>query len=113
MRTYRAVVAGSVTLTTLVGEAYVNVPEAMLPKLVPSVLVCTDSVWVRVPHAADGGSFSVTLPTLYDASRFTCSHCGNALLALSQYVFASPSVAAGGVRAPLTWLLAVAGRPRG
>ena len=30
----------------------------------PSVLVCTDSVWVRVPHAASGGSFSVTLPML-------------------------------------------------
>ena len=35
-----------------------------MPNVVPLVLVCTDSVWVRVPQAASGGSFSVTLPML-------------------------------------------------
>ncbi len=53
-------------------------------KFDPSVLAWTDNVWVRVPHADDGGSFSVTLPTLRAAPRSTCSHCGKALLVLSQ-----------------------------
>ena len=52
--------------TTLVGDVNVYVAGATtVLKLVPSVLVCTDRVWVRVPQAAGGGSFSVTLPTLY------------------------------------------------
>ena len=53
-------------------------------KVVPFVLVCTDSVWVRVPQAASGGSFSVTRPMVTLEPRSTCSHCGKALLALSQ-----------------------------
>ena len=51
---------------------------------VPLVLVCTESVCVRVAHAEAGGSVRVTLPMLVAAPRSTWSHCGNALLALSQ-----------------------------
>src|SRR3979409_1589182 len=80
-------------------------------KLLPSVLPRIDSVWVRVDHAASGGSFSVTLPMLVAAPRSTCTHCGKALLALSQYVEALPSVTVAGACVALTWLLAVAGRP--
>ena len=47
----------------------------------PSVTV---TVWVRVAHAVDGGSRSVTLPTDVVAPRSTWTHCGKALLALSQ-----------------------------
>ena len=71
--------------TVLVGEVKVYVAElTAVLKVEPSVLVCTDRVWVRVAHAVDGGSFSVTLPTEYAAPRSTCSHCGNAPFALSQ-----------------------------
>ena len=55
-----------------------------MPKVEPSVLVWTERVCVRVPHAGDGGSLSVTLPIVLVAPRSTCSHCGKALLALSQ-----------------------------
>ena len=50
----------------------------------PSELPAIDSVWVRVPQAVEGGSLSTILPTSVGAPRSTCSHCGNALLALSQ-----------------------------
>jgi hypothetical protein len=99
---------------TVLAEAGLNVYVAdptAVPNADPSVLVCTDSVWVRVAQAVDGGSFSVTLPTLYVAPRSTCSHCGKAPFALSQYVFASPSVAVAAACVALTALLAVAGRP--
>ena len=91
-------------------NVYVAEATAVL-KFVPSVLVCTESVWVRVAQAVDGGSFRVTLPIAYVAPRSTCSHCGNAPFALSQYVLASPSVAVEAACVELTWLLAVAGRP--
>ncbi len=54
-------------------------------KLVPSVLPWTASVSVRAAQPATG-SFSTTWLTATDAPRSTCSHCGNALFALSQYV---------------------------
>ena len=53
-------------------------------KVPPSRLPCTDRVCTRVPQALAGGTRSVTLPTLVEAPRSTWSHCGNALLALSQ-----------------------------
>ena len=62
----------------------VYVPDATVPNVVPSVLVCTESVCVRVAHAEAGGSLRVTLPMLVAAPRSTWSHCGNAPLALSQ-----------------------------
>jgi hypothetical protein len=71
----------------------VYVPEASVENDVPFVLPWTESVWLRAPQAVDGGSFSTTLPIENAVPRSTCTHCGNALLALSQYVFASPSVA--------------------
>ena len=58
-------------------------PTSVL-KVEPLVLPCTDSVWVRVAQAAGGGSFSTTRLTVVAAPRSTCTHCGNALLALSQ-----------------------------
>ncbi len=48
----------------------------------PVVLPCTVSVWVRVPQPV--GSFSTTRLTPTEAPRSTWSHCGNALLVLSQ-----------------------------
>src|SRR6476469_9359868 len=100
-------------VTTLPGEVNVYVADATaVPKLDPLVLVCTDSVCVRVGHDELGGSLSVTLPTVYADPRSTCNHCGNALLALSQYVVASPSVAVAAAWVPLTSLLADAGLPR-
>jgi hypothetical protein len=85
-RTYRALVPGTVmfTVLALAGlNVYVAEPTASL-KLVPFVLACTASVWVRVAHAVAGGSFKVTLPMAYAEPRSTCSHCGKAPLALSQ-----------------------------
>jgi hypothetical protein len=84
-RTYRAFVVGSVMFTTLVGEVNVYVAEpTVVAKFVPSVLVWTDSVCVRVAHDASGGSVSVTLPMLYVEPRSTWSHCGKAPFTLSQ-----------------------------
>src|SRR5882757_8080659 len=64
----------------------------MVENVVASRLPCRDKVCVRAAHAVAGGSFSVTLPTLVEAPRSTWTHCGNALLALSQYELASASV---------------------
>ena len=86
-RTYRALVAGIVIAAVFgVASAGLNVyvPDATVVNEVPLVLVCTESVWVRVAHAAAGGSLSVTLPMLVAAPRSTWSHCGNAPLTLSQ-----------------------------
>src|SRR5947209_3137591 len=58
----------------------------------PVALPCTDSVSVRAAHP-DVGSLSTTRSTLTDEPRSTCSHCGNALFVLSQYVEALPSAA--------------------
>ena len=44
----------------------------------------TDSVWVLVPHAVDGGRSSTILLKLFVAPRSTWSHCGKALSVLSQ-----------------------------
>src|SRR6185503_18617304 len=70
----------------------------------------TDSVCVRVCHAAAGGSFNTTRPTVAAAPRSTVIDCGNALFALSQYELAFPSTALPG---PYTSACPVAdtGRP--
>ena len=92
-------------------NVYVAEPTAVL-NAEPSVLVCTDRVWVRVPQAVDGGSFSVTLPMLYVRAEVD-------LQPLRERVVGALPVGVGvavGRRgwpsgSPLTWLLAVAGRP--
>src|SRR5947207_3275853 len=84
-RTYRVLVAPKVTVTVLpvAGSNVYPADATMSVKLVPLVLPCTARVSVRVPQLATG-TFSTTLVTLTDAPRSTWSHCGNALLALSQ-----------------------------
>ena len=78
-----------------------------MENVVPSVLPRTDSVWVRAPHAVEGGSLITTFPSASVVPRSTCSHCGNALFVLSQYVDALPSLAFDGGKPP-TEPLAVA-----
>ena len=83
-RTYRADVAGKVIVTVL-PVAGLKTRPAEADSVVneePLVLPCIDSVCVRVPQP--GGSFSTTRLTVAAAPRSTCSHCGNALLTLSQ-----------------------------
>src|SRR3954454_7395620 len=76
----------------------------------PLVEPRTDSVWVRVCHAAAGGSLSTTRPTVAAEPRSTVMDCGNALSALSQYELAFPSTALPGpYRSACP--VAVAGRP--
>jgi hypothetical protein len=70
----------------------------------------TDSVWVRLCHAAAGGSFNTTRPTVAAEPRSTVIDCGNALFALSQYELASASTALPATYGPLA-LVAVTGRP--
>src|SRR5687767_12094907 len=53
--------------------------------VLPLALPCTDRVCVRAPQPATG-SFRTIWVVLTDAPRSTCSHCGKALFALSQYV---------------------------
>jgi hypothetical protein len=86
IRTYRAFAAvnGIVTVFPVDGSNVYVDDAARLPNVVPSVLPCTESVWVRVAQAVAGGRFSVTLLTLVDEPRSTCTHCGNAPFALSQ-----------------------------
>jgi hypothetical protein len=50
----------------------------------PLVLPWMVSVWVRVAQAAAGGSLRIAWLTGVAVPRSTCSHCGNALLLLSQ-----------------------------
>src|SRR3954447_1862879 len=79
-----------VTVLLLPGaNAYVADALTVL-KVTPSALPRTDSVSSRAPQAA--GSCSTTRLTLWAEPRSTWTHCGNALLALSQYVFWSASV---------------------
>ena len=79
----------------------------------PSVLVCTDSVCVRVPQAASGGSFSVTLPMLnVDAEVDLQPLREGAVRALPVGVRVAVGRRCWRPASPLTWLLAVAGRPR-
>src|SRR5438034_290224 len=83
-RTYRAVAAPKVTVTTLpaAGSNTYPVPVTMVARLVPSVLPWIDSVCVRTPH--DGGSLSTSWSTAVAVPRSTWTHCGNALFVPSQ-----------------------------
>src|SRR5688500_16116864 len=113
-RTYRALVPAGSPMLTVLPVAGLNVyPDAGTTVVndEPLVLVCTESVCVRVAHAASGGSFSAIRPTLVAAPRSTCTHCGNEPLALSQYVAALPSVTLPGTSDAFAWLLAEAGLP--
>ena len=84
-RTYRVLVAPNVTVTVLpvAGSNVYPAEPTMSAKLEPLVLPWIASVSVRVPQP-DTGTFRTTLVTLTDAPRSTWSHCGNALLVLSQ-----------------------------
>src|SRR5690349_19977851 len=64
----------------------------------PLVLPTTSMVWLRAPHEV--GSCRTTLLMLCAEPRSTWTHCGNALLALSQYEFWSLSVT---LPEPYTW----------
>ena len=94
-RTYRALVAGRVIVTVLPVEGLNVYPvgATIVEKPDPSVLPDAVSVWVRVLHEDDGGRSSTIRLKLLGAPRSTWSHCGNALLALSQQVLVLPSVA--------------------
>jgi hypothetical protein len=87
-RKYRWVVAGNVTVT-VGAKLYVADAETVV-QVLPLALPSTDSVWFRAPH--DAGSWSTSRLALCAEPRSTCTHCGNALFALSQYVFWSASV---------------------
>src|SRR5690349_21691681 len=78
----------------------------MLPSPDPS----TDSVCVRVCHADAGGRRSTSRASDRNAPRSTVHDCGNALLALSQYVLALPSTALPETYTSV-WLVSVVGRP--
>jgi hypothetical protein len=85
-RTYRALADGNVIVAVLPVEG-LNVYPAdptIVEKSDPSVLPWTDSVWVRVVYEDDGGRSSTIRLKLLAAPRSTWSHCGNALLVLSQ-----------------------------
>jgi hypothetical protein len=86
IRTYRAFAAVKeiVTVFAVVGLKVYVADATSVEKFVPSVLPSTDRVWVRVAHDVDGGSLSTTLLMLFDAPRSACTHCGKALLLLSQ-----------------------------
>src|SRR6185503_16721454 len=83
---YRWVVAVNVMVTVLLLpglKLYVADARTVL-KLTPSVLPRMDSVWSRAPQPA--GSWSTIRLALWAEPRSTCTHCGNALFWLSQYV---------------------------
>jgi hypothetical protein len=63
---------------------------------VPVVEPRTDSVWVRVPHAVDGGRSIVIEPRVWTDCRFTVKVAGQAPLLASQYVLVFPSTALAG-----------------
>ncbi len=83
-RTNRALVAGKEIFTVLPapGSNEYVAEEVMVEKLVPSALPCTASVSVRAPHPL--GSFSTSSSMLVLLPRSTWTHCGRALLLLSQ-----------------------------
>ena len=85
-RTYRAVAAVKSIVTVLPEDGLKAYPALAFRvlKLEPLVLPCTVSVWVRVAHAAAGGSLRMVWLTLTAEPRSTWSHCGKALLLLSQ-----------------------------
>src|SRR6266536_885454 len=84
-RTYRVLVppTSMVTVLPVAGSKVYAAGATRSAKLEPLVLPCTASVSVRVPQPGTG-TFRTTLVTLTEAPRSTWSHCGNALLALSQ-----------------------------
>ena len=92
-RTKRAEPLGTVRVTAfaLVGSNVYAAAATSVENADPSVLPLIATVWLRAPH--DGGSLSTTRPSAVAVPRSTCIHCGNALLALSQYDPASPSTA--------------------
>ncbi len=73
-------VAGKVIVA--VGANVWTAEPTIVVKPVPSVLPCTDRVWVLASQVA--GSLSTTWSMLVLAPRSTWAHCGKALLALSQ-----------------------------
>ena len=62
-------------------------------QLLPLVLPSTESVWVLVAQAVDGGRSSTIDPTVWAEPRLASSHCGKSLSVLSQYVLVFPSLA--------------------
>src|SRR6188474_3056256 len=80
-----------VTVLLLAGlKVYVADAFTVVLKFTPSVLPRMDSVWFRAPQPA--GSWSTIRLALWAEPRSTCTHCGNALFWLSQYVAWLPSV---------------------
>jgi hypothetical protein len=80
-------VAAVKSIVTVLAEDGLKTYPALAFRVVkvdPLVLPCTVSVWVRVCHAAAGGSLRTAWLTLTAEPRSTWSHCGNALLLLSQ-----------------------------
>jgi hypothetical protein len=71
-----------VTVLALAGSNTRPAEPTSVVNEVPFGLPCTDSVCVRASHA--GGSRSATWSMATAAPRSTWTHCGNALLALSQ-----------------------------
>ena len=65
-------------------------------KLVPLVEPRTESVWVLVDHADDGGRSTVMEPRVWADPRFTVIVLGQAPLVASQYVLVFPSTALAG-----------------
>src|SRR2546430_13077302 len=94
-RRYRWLVAANVIVTLLpvAGSKRYPAPPTIVANVAPSVEPSTDSVSVRAPQAEAGGSLSTIRLTVVAVPRPTSSQCGNALLALSQKEFASPSSA--------------------
>src|SRR6266550_1715274 len=90
------------------GSKTYPVEATTVEKPVLSVLPCTDKVWVRAPQLA--GSRSTTWSMLVTPPRSTCTHCGKALLVLSQYVDWLPSSTLAAVYGPFE-LLAEVGLP--
>ncbi len=84
-RTYRALAAVKLIVTVLLADGSKTRPAEAerSEKEVPFVLPCTARVSVLAPQFAVG-SFRMTWLTLTADPRSTCSHCGKALLLLSQ-----------------------------
>jgi hypothetical protein len=75
-------VTGIVTVLRAAGSKAWPLDAATVVNADPSVLACTDSVWVRRPHEA--GSDSTTRRTSCAVPRSTVIDWGNALFVLSQ-----------------------------
>ena len=106
--TYRSVVpAGRLTDTVFPVDGlnvYVAEPTRVV-QVLSFVLPRIESVWVRVPHALDGGRSRVTEPRVWDEPRSTVSVVGHAPFVPSQYVLVLPSFA---FDATYVWVLLLA-----